>query len=122
MRSEALTGGGLWWIRCEPSPCTSACRTARCSPLAESTACGRWKAIRVPITNTRKAPRSGQPGPIRCSSPPTAAATPVASSPARVTREFAFTRDNRLGSSRGTTTLRTTPYALDATSTPSASG
>ncbi len=84
--------------------------------------CGRWKAIRVPTTNTRKAPRSGHPGPIRCSRPPIGAATKVASSPARVTREFAFTSESLLGSSRGTTTLRTTPYALDATSTPSASG
>ncbi|GAA5007588.1 hypothetical protein GCM10025734_48760 [Kitasatospora paranensis] len=76
----------------------------------------------MPTTKTRNAPRSGQPGPIRCSSPPTPAATMVASNPASVTREFAFTNDSCGGSSRGTTTLRTTPYAFDATRTPSASG
>ena len=37
-------------------------------------------------------------------------------------REFAFTREKAGGSSRGTTALLTTPYALDATRTPSAAG
>ncbi len=46
----------------------------------------------------------------------------MASSPARVTREFAFTRENPGGSSRGTTALRTTPYAFEQTRTPSAAG
>ncbi|CAM5584370.1 hypothetical protein SGLAM104S_08178 [Streptomyces glaucescens] len=46
----------------------------------------------------------------------------MASSPPSVTREFAFTSEKPGGSSRGTTALRTTPYAFDATSTPSAAG
>lgn len=53
---------------------------------------------------------------------PIGAATPVASSPARVTRELAFTRENLGGSRRGTTALRTTPYAFEQTRTPSAAG
>ena len=76
----------------------------------------------VPVTNTTKAPYSGQLGPIRCSPPPIGAASPVASSPASVTRELALTSEIRGGSSRGTTALLTTPYALDDTSTPSAAG
>ncbi len=80
------------------------------------------KHASVPIAKITNAPYSGQLGPIRCSSPPIGAAMPVASRPARVTREFAFTREIRGGSSRGTTALRTTPYALEATSTPSAAG
>lgn len=39
-----------------------------------------------------------------------------------MTLELAFTRENRGGSSRGTTALRTTPYAFEQTSTPSAAG
>ncbi len=53
---------------------------------------------------------------------PIGAATPPVARSARVTREFAFTRENRGGNSLGTTALRTTPYDLDATSTPSAAG
>ncbi|AIA05294.1 hypothetical protein DC74_4822 [Streptomyces noursei] len=76
----------------------------------------------MPARNTTHAPYSGQAGPIRCSPAPTGAAAPVASSPDSVTRELAFTREIRGGRSRGTTALRTTPYAFDATSTPSAAG
>ncbi len=76
----------------------------------------------MPPTNTANAPYSGQLGPIRCSPAPIGAAAPVASSPDSVTRELAFTREIRGGSSRGTTALRTTPYAFDDTSTPSAAG
>ena len=39
-----------------------------------------------------------------------------------MTRELAFTSEKPGGSSRGTTALRTTPYAFEATSTPSAAG
>lgn len=69
-----------------------------------------------------QAPYSGHCGPIVFNPAPTGAATPVASRPARVTREFALTSENFGGSSLGTTALRTTPYDLDATSTPSAAG
>lgn len=59
---------------------------------------------------------------MRCSPAPMGAPMPVASSPPSVTRELARTSEKRGGSSRGTTALRTTPYAFDATSTPSAAG
>lgn len=95
---------------------------ARRSPLASSTLCGSVNAATVPHTKITQAPYSGHGGPIRCRAAPTGAAAPVASRPASVTREFAFTSENFGGSSRGTTALRTTPYALDATSTPSAAG
>ena len=39
-----------------------------------------------------------------------------------MTRELAFTSENAGGSSRGTTAQRTTPYAFEDTSTPSAAG
>ncbi|CAO0837095.1 hypothetical protein SMICM17S_08035 [Streptomyces microflavus] len=39
-----------------------------------------------------------------------------------MTRELALTRENLGGSSRGTTALRTTPYAFEETRTPSAAG
>lgn len=39
-----------------------------------------------------------------------------------MTREFAFTRENAGGRSRGTTALLTTPYAFEATRTPRAAG
>lgn len=39
-----------------------------------------------------------------------------------MTRELALTREKPGGSSRGTTALLTTPYALEETSTPSAAG
>ena len=39
-----------------------------------------------------------------------------------MTRELALTREKRGGSSRGTTALLTTPYPLEATSTPRAAG
>lgn len=91
-------------------------------PLASSTLCGSVNAATVPHTKTRQAPYSGHCGPIRFSAAPTGAATPVASRPANVTREFALTSENFGGSSRGTTALRTTPYDFDATSTPNAAG
>lgn len=76
----------------------------------------------MPTMNTAKAPYSGHLAPSACSPAPAGAAAPVASSPARVTRELAFTSEIRGGSSLGTTAERTTPYALEDTSTPSAAG
>ena len=92
------------------------------SPLAESTFGGSVNDRNVPATKITNAPYSGQRGPSGWSPAPMGAATPVASSPPSVTRELAFTRENAGGSSRGTTALLTTPYAFEATSTPSAAG
>ncbi len=113
---------GLGGVPPETAAASRAASRARPSPLAESTLCGNENDRNVPVANTTNAPYSGQLGPIRCSPPPAGAATPVASSPASVTRELALTSEICGGSSRGTTALRTTPYALEATSTPSATG
>ncbi len=83
---------------------------------------GREKDRNVPTTKTTKAPYSGQDGPSPCSAAPAGAAAPVASKPASVTRELALTSEMRCGRSLGTTADLTTPYALDATRTPSAAG
>lgn len=95
---------------------------ARRSPFASSTLWGSVNAANVPQMKMAQAPYSGHGGPMACSPAATGAAAAVASRPASVTREFALTSENFGGSSRGTTALRTTPYALDATSTPSAAG
>ena len=118
VRSPGCGLGGPARLRAAPprrrragAPCVS--------PLAESTLCGSEKAQeRAARRRSRTRRRAATAARSGAAPPPIGAATPVASSPASVTRELALTSEKPGGSSRGTTALRTTPYALEATSTP----
>ncbi|GAA4143626.1 hypothetical protein [Actinomadura keratinilytica] len=69
------------------------------------------------------ATRSSQPAPTSTVSPAAiGAATAAPTSPANDTRALAVTRATRSGSTCGVAAARSTPNALDSTSTPNAAG
>src|SRR5215210_7230805 len=90
------------------------------SPRLGSTLLGSRIAQMVASTNTTKPYRSAHSGPAVASTPAIGAESVAPTTPAREVRALALTSGRLSGARRGTAAARVTPYALDATSTPSA--